>query len=104
MLLLKQPLILPSLYHKSATTSQIDSYKISNAKLKPDRCNCVKTEITKSTAPLQQQHKGGTIFGTPCKYKKNKPCKNKHVKGEGSAWCYEMMYRLKQKCPPTTGT
>ena len=35
MLLLKQPLILPFLYHKSATTGQIDSYKVSNSKLKP---------------------------------------------------------------------
>ena len=33
---------LPFLYHKSATTSQIDPYKVSNSKLKPDPCNCVK--------------------------------------------------------------
>ena len=45
MLFLKQPLFMPFLYDKSATTCQIDSYKVSNFKLKPDLCNCVKTKI-----------------------------------------------------------
>ena len=50
---LKQPLILPFLCHKSATTCQIDSYKVSNSKLKPDLCNCVKIEIIEFTTPPQ---------------------------------------------------
>ena len=53
MLFLMQPLILPFLCHKSATTFQIDSNKVSNSKLKPDLCNCVKIEIIDSTAPPQ---------------------------------------------------
>ena len=68
MLFLKQPLILPFLYHKSATTCQVDSYKASNSKLKPDLCNCVKTEIIESMDPPKQSRKLGTIFGTPCRY------------------------------------
>ena len=48
MLSLKQPLILPFLRHKSATTCQIDSNKVSNSKLKLDLC---KSEIIESTAP-----------------------------------------------------
>ena len=60
MLFLKQPLILPFLCHKSATTCQIDSYKGSNSKLKPDLCNCVKTEINEYAAlpqqPLKKRH------------------------------------------------
>ena len=64
---LKDPLILSFLCHKSATTCQIDSYKVSNSKLKSDLCNCVKTEIIESTAPPQYLHKRGTVFlGTPC--------------------------------------
>ena len=59
---LKPLLILPFFYHKSATMSQIDSCKISNSKLKPDQCSYVKTEITETTAPLQQPHKRDTIF------------------------------------------
>ena len=59
---MKQPLILPVLCHKSATTYQIDSYKVSNSKLKRDVCNCVKTESIESTAPPQQAHKQGTAF------------------------------------------
>ena len=59
---LKQPLILPVLYHKSATTCQIDSNKVSNSKLKHDLCNCAKTEITESMAPPHQLHKRGTTF------------------------------------------
>ena len=51
MLLLKQPFILPFLCHKSANTCQIDSNKVSNSKLKPDLCNCVKTDVINSTAP-----------------------------------------------------
>ena len=53
MLFLKQPLILPFLCHKSATTCQIDSYKVSNSKLKPDLCNCEENEIIESTNPPQ---------------------------------------------------
>ena len=53
MLFLKQPLILPFLCHKSATTCQIDSNKVSNSKLKLDLCNCVKIEIIEPTAPTQ---------------------------------------------------
>ena len=49
MQLLKQPLILPFLCHKSASACQIDSNKVSNSKLKID----VKAEIIESTAPLQ---------------------------------------------------
>ena len=66
MLFLKPPLILLFLCHKSATTCQIDSYKVSNSKLKPDLCNCVKTEMIEYTAPSQQPDKRGTIVvGTP---------------------------------------
>ena len=39
--ILKQPLILHFLSHKSATTRQIDLNEISDSKLKPDQCNCV---------------------------------------------------------------
>ena len=53
MLFLKQSFILPSLDHKSATTCQIDLYKVSNSNLKSDLCNCVKIEIMESTAPPQ---------------------------------------------------
>ena len=63
MLCLKQPPILPFLCHELATRCQIDSKKVSNSKLKLDICNCVKTEIVESTAPLQQPHKRGRIFG-----------------------------------------
>ena len=59
---LKQPLILPFFNHKSATTRQIDSHKVSNFKLKPDLCNCSKIEMIEYMAPPQQQHKQGTIF------------------------------------------
>ena len=53
MLFFKQPLTLLFLHPKSATTCQIDSYTVSNFKLKPDLCNCVKTEIIESTASPQ---------------------------------------------------
>ena len=53
MLFLKQPLILPFLGHKSATTCQIDSSKVSNSKLKPAPSNYVKTEMIESTSPPQ---------------------------------------------------
>ena len=53
MLFLKQSLILPFLFHKSATMCQIDSYKVSNSKLKPDLYNCIKTKIVEYTAPAQ---------------------------------------------------
>ena len=62
MLFLRQPFILPFLYNKSATSCHIDSHKVSNSKLNPDLCNCVKIEITESTAPSQQPHKRATIF------------------------------------------
>ena len=45
------------LYHKSATTCQTDSSKVSNSKLKPELCNCLKTETIESTAPPQQPNK-----------------------------------------------
>ena len=61
MLFLKQPFILPFLCHKSATTCQVDSCEVPNSKMKPDLCNCVKTEIIESMAPLQQPHKWGTV-------------------------------------------
>ena len=69
---LKQPLILPFLCHKSATTCPIDSFKVSNSKLNPDLCNCVKTEMIESIAPPQQPHKRGTIFlGHPVQVQNN---------------------------------
>ena len=49
MLFWKQPVILPFLCHKSATTGQVDSNRVANSKLIPDLCNCVKTEIIEST-------------------------------------------------------
>ena len=42
---------LPVLHHKSATICQVDSYMVSNSKLKPGQCNCVKTEIIESMSP-----------------------------------------------------
>ena len=62
MLFSKQPLILPFLCHKSVITCQIDSYKVSNSKLKPDLCNCIKNETTESAAPSQLPHNGAKIF------------------------------------------
>ena len=53
MLFLMQPLILPFLRHKSAITRQIDSYKVTNSKLKLGLCNYVTFEIIESTAPPQ---------------------------------------------------
>ena len=67
MLFLKQSLILPFLYHKSATTCQIDLYNVSNSKLKPDLYNWVKIEMIESTASPQQPYKRDTMFGTPCR-------------------------------------
>ena len=63
MLTLKQPLILPFLFYKSATTCHIDSNKISNSKLKPNLWNCAKSEIIESRAPPQMPDKRGTFFG-----------------------------------------
>ena len=62
MLFLKQPLILPFLSQKPAATCQNDPNKVSNTKLKPDQCNCVKTEMIEPTAPPQQKRKRGAIF------------------------------------------
>ena len=62
MLFLKQPHILPFLFRRSATTCPIDSNKVSNSRLKPDLCNCVKSGIVESTAPPQQPHKQGIMF------------------------------------------
>ena len=62
MLFLKQLLILPFLCHNIVTSWQIDSNKVSNSNLKPDLCNCVKTEMIESTAPPQQPYKRGIIF------------------------------------------
>ena len=45
MLFLKQLLISPFFYHKSATTRQIDSNMVLSSKLKPDLCSFAKTEI-----------------------------------------------------------
>ena len=50
---LKQTPILPFLYHKLATTRLMDSYKVSNYKLKLDLSTCVKAETIESTAPPQ---------------------------------------------------
>ena len=73
MLFLKQAFILPFLHLKSATTCQIDSYKVSNSKLKPGICSCAKTEMIESTAPPQQLHANGAqLFETPCIYKYTK--------------------------------
>ena len=70
MLFLKQPLILPFLYHKSAITCQTASYKVSKSKLKPDLCNCVRTEMIEFTAPPQLPHKSGrNFFGTICRFR-----------------------------------
>ena len=51
MLLLKKPLSLIFLSHKSATTCQTGSNKVSNSKRKLDLCNCVKAKITEYKAP-----------------------------------------------------
>ena len=53
-------------YNKCATTCQIDSYKVSKSKLKPDQCNCKETGMVISKAPLQQLHKGAKFSGAPC--------------------------------------
>ena len=50
MLFLKQPLILPLPYNKSATTCHNDSSKV------------LKSEIIEDTAPPQWPHKRGTII------------------------------------------
>ena len=62
---LTQPLMLPFICHKSATTDQIDLNKASNSKLKPDLCNSLKTEITVYAAPPQQPHVGTSCLGHP---------------------------------------
>ena len=48
MLFLMQLLILPFLYHKSATTCQVDLYNVSNSKLKASLCRCVVSEMIQS--------------------------------------------------------
>ena len=63
MVFFKQTLCLPFLCHKLATMGQIDSYKVSNSKLKPDLLNCEKGEIIESIAPPQQQHNRAQLFG-----------------------------------------
>ena len=62
MLFLEEQFILLFLCHKAATTRHIDSYKVSNSKLKPDLCNCVKMEMTESIAPPQKPNNRGTNF------------------------------------------
>ena len=62
MLFLNQQLIQPFLCHKSANTCQIGSNKVSDSKLKPVLCNCVKREITESVASPQHPHKRSTIL------------------------------------------
>ena len=75
MLVLKQPLILLFLCHKSATACQIDSNKASNSKLKPDLCKGVRIEIIETTAPPQYPHKWDTIIlGHPVHYVVTSPC------------------------------
>ena len=53
-----------------ATTCQIDSYKVSNSKLKPDlwnRAKCVKIEII-DLKLLHSRHKNGArFFGASCR-------------------------------------
>ena len=62
----------PFLCHRSANTCQIDLYKVSNSKLKPEVCNCVKTEVIESRAPSQQKHKRGTVLlGQPVELRIN---------------------------------
>ena len=51
----------PLLCHKSATTSQIDSNKVSNSKLKLDLFSFIKTDILESTVPPQLPHKRDII-------------------------------------------
>ena len=46
----------------SATSSQMDSNKVPNFKLKPILCNYVKTEKIKATAPPQQLFQTGHNF------------------------------------------
>ena len=65
MLFLKQPLILPFLCHKSATTCQIGSNSISNSEVKSDLCNCVETKKIESIAPPQQPQWVTIFLGTP---------------------------------------
>ena len=74
MLSLKQPFILPFLCHKSATTCQIDSYKVSTSKLKPDLRNCARAEIIESMAPPQQRHKRAQFFWDTLCDLKNSNC------------------------------
>ena len=61
-LFLKQPPFLPFLCHKSATTCQIESYRVSKSKLRPKLSNCVKTEMIESTVPTQQLQKQAQLF------------------------------------------
>ena len=61
MLFLKQPLILPFIRHKSETNCQNDSNTVSNSKLKPDLCNCVKIEIIDLLA-IQQRSLDRAFF------------------------------------------
>ena len=65
MLFLRHVFVLPIFCHKLATTCHIDSYEVSNSKLKPDLCSCVKTEMIESTVLPQQSHKQDTFFGHP---------------------------------------
>ena len=60
MLFFEKTTYLPFLYHKSATTCQLDSYKVSNSKLKPDLCNCAKAEIIESMASPHSSNTKGT--------------------------------------------
>ena len=62
MLFLKQLLSLPSFCHKLATTCQIDSNLISNSKLKLDKYNFTKIEISESTAPPPKPYKRSANF------------------------------------------
>ena len=50
----------------SARTCQMAQTRYQTCKLKPDLCNCVKTEIFEYTAPSQQPYKRGkSVLGRP---------------------------------------
>ena len=60
--LLQQPYTFYFFYHKSATSYQIISKKVSISMVKPDLCNRVRIETIDTIAPPQQPHKLGTSF------------------------------------------
>ena len=64
MLFVKQPLIFHFLGHKSAATCQVAQNKISNSKLKTDRCSNVRTETMLRLFRSNHTNKA-QFFGTP---------------------------------------